>query len=144
MNIQIINKSPYPLPAYKTGGSAGMDIHANIDTPISIPSGEYQLIPTGLYLSLPDDMECQVRPRSGLALKQGLTVLNAPGTIDSDYRGEIGVILINHANAAVSINPGDRIAQLVFCPIVKVTFDEVLALDASSRGENGFGSTGIK
>jgi len=144
MNIQIINKSPYPLPTYKTGGSAGMDIHANIETPRTIPSGEYQLIPTGLYLSLPDDMECQVRPRSGLALKQGLTVLNAPGTIDSDYRGEIGVILINHANTDVSINPGDRIAQIVFCPIVKVTLDEVLALDSSSRGENGFGSTGIK
>lgn len=143
MKIQIINKSPFPLPSYKTGGSAGMDIHANLETPISIPSGEYQLIPTGIYLSLPDNMECQVRPRSGLALKQGLTVLNAPGTIDSDYRGEIGVILINHAKRAVAINPGDRIAQIVFCPIVKVTLDEVLDLDSSSRGENGFGSTGV-
>ena len=143
IELSVINTSNNPLPAYQTAYSAGLDLMAFLPAEEVIKPMERKLIGTGLFVALPEGYEAQIRPRSGLALKQGLTVLNAPGTIDSDYRGEIGVILINHAKRAVAINPGDRIAQIVFCPIVKVTLDEVLDLDSSSRGENGFGSTGV-
>ena len=130
-----------PLPTYETAGSAGMDLRAAIATTIEIAPGARAMIPTGLRMALSDDLEAQVRPRSGLALKQGLTVLNAPGTIDADYRGEIGVILINHGTESVAINRGDRIAQLVVAPVTRVAWREQ-ALDETPRGAGGFGSTG--
>ncbi len=142
MNVKIINKGSCPLPSYETIGAAGMDVRANIIDPICVAPGERVLMPTGLYLEVPAGLECQVRPRSGLALKKGITVLNTPGTIDSDYRGEIGVILINLSNENFTIEPNDRIAQLVFCPVIQVTLIETDALESSDRGTGGFGSTG--
>lgn len=142
MNVKIINKGSCPIPSYETLGAAGMDVRANIMAPICLAPGERILVPTGLYLEIPNGLECQVRPRSGLALKKGITVLNTPGTIDSDYRGEVGVILINLSTEIFTIEPNDRIAQLVFCPVIQVTLIETDALESSDRGTGGFGSTG--
>jgi dUTP pyrophosphatase len=130
-------------PHYATEHAAGMDLHAALDAPIEIAPGERTLIPTGLALEIPPGFEGQVRPRSGLALKQGIALVNAPGTIDADYRGEVGVIVINHGQAPVTFNPGDRIAQLVVAPVTRVTFEEVAELAATQRAEGGFGHTGI-
>lgn len=143
VKVKIVNKSKNAIPEYTTIGSAGMDIRANIEAPIDIPPMNRRLIPTGLYIQLPLGYEAQVRPRSGLALKQGLTVLNAPGTIDHDFRGEIGVILINLSNEVQSINPGDRIAQLVISKYEKANFQLTNNLDETERGSGGFGSTGV-
>ncbi len=142
MNVKIINKGTCPLPSYETAGAAGMDVRANLSSTVYVSPGERMLVPTGLYLEIPAGLECQVRPRSGLALKKGITVLNTPGTIDSDYRGEVGVILMNHSKENFTIEPNDRIAQLVFCPVIQVTFIETDALESSDRGTGGFGSTG--
>jgi dUTP pyrophosphatase len=144
MNVKIINKGTCPLPSYETLGAAGMDVRANLSASVCVSPGERVLVPTGLYLEVPAGLECQVRPRSGLALKKGITVLNTPGTIDSDYRGEVGVILINLSNENFTIEPNDRIAQLVFCPVIQVTLIETDALESSDRGTGGFGSTGKK
>ena len=137
-----MNKGPCPLPSYETIGAAGMDVRANLSSTVYVSPGERMLVPTGLYLEIPVGLECQVRPRSGLALKKGITVLNTPGTIDSDYRGEVGVILMNLSNENFTIEPNDRIAQLVFCPVIQVTLIETDALESSDRGTGGFGSTG--
>jgi dUTP pyrophosphatase len=144
MNVKIINKGTCPLPSYETIGAAGMDVRANLSESVCVSPGERMLVPTGLYLEIPAGLECQVRPRSGLSLKKGITVLNTPGTIDSDYRGEVGVILINLSNENFTIEPNDRIAQLVFCPVIQVTLIETDALESSERGTGGFGSTGKK
>jgi dUTP pyrophosphatase len=144
MYVKIINKSKHELPQYATEGASGMDVRANLDNPITLEPFERKLIPTGIYLEMPIGIECQVRPRSGLALKKGLTVLNSPGTVDADYRGEVGVILINLSNETVVLEDGERIAQLVFCPITIVKFEETSNLASSERGEGGFGSTGTK
>lgn len=144
MNVQIVNNSKHPTPQYATEQSAGMDLRANIDEPITLKPLERRLIPTGLSIALPDGYEAQVRPRSGLAYKKGLTVLNSPGTIDADYRGDIGVILINLSSEDFVIEDGERIAQLVVAPYTKVAWSEVSELDETIRGEGGFGSTGKK
>ena len=143
MTIKIINKSKHQLPKYQTALSAGMDLYANIFEPITLKSLERKLIPTGLYISLPEGYEAQVRPRSGLALKNGITVLNTPGTIDADYRGEIGVILVNLSADDFTINDGDRIAQLVIAKYETAIWEEVENLDETERGEGGFGSSGV-
>ena len=130
------------LPRYMTPGAAGMDLCAALDTPVRLSPGERRLVPTGLAMAIPDGFEGQVRPRSGLALRQGLTMLNSPGTIDSDYRGEIGVIVVNHGQAEAVLNPGDRIAQLVIAPIVRACIEECDDLDPTERGAGGFGHTG--
>jgi len=142
MNIRIVNQSPHELPHYETLASAGMDLRAYIDTPITLQPMERGLIKTGLFIELPVGTEAQVRPRSGLALKKGITVLNAPGTIDADYRGEIGVILINLSNEPFTINAGDRIAQLVIAKHERADWKEVESLTKTERGAGGFGSTG--
>ena len=144
MEVKIINKSNNPLPEYSTIMSAGMDLRAFIEHPIVLRSLNRILIPTGLYIELPKGYEAQVRPRSGLALNHGVTVLNSPGTIDADYRGEICVILINLSNEPFFINSGDRIAQLVFHKYAKAEFVEVEHLDETERGEGGFGHSGNK
>ena len=144
MDVSIINNSKFELPIYETIGAAGMDIRANIESTIIIQPLDRELIKTGLFLEIENGLECQVRPRSGLALKKGLSVLNTPGTIDSDYRGEIGVILVTLSNVAVSIEDGERIAQLVFCKVEHVSLKEVAVLTDSERGAGGFGSTGLK
>ena len=143
MFVKITNKSKHPLPKYETSGASGMDIRADIETTIDIEPLGRVLIKTGLYLEMENGLECQVRPRSGLALKKGLSVLNTPGTIDADYRGEIGVILVNLSNEAVSIEDGERIAQLIFCRVEQVSLTEVAVLNDSERGVGGFGSTGL-
>lgn len=140
--IKKLNNNSFDLPKYQTEGSVGMDLSAFIENDILIKPNERELIPTGIALSLPQNIEGQVRPRSGLSLKYGITVLNSPGTIDSDYRGEIKVILINHGNEDFLIKNNDRIAQLVFNEVVKVSFKEVNNLDQTSRDQKGFGSTG--
>lgn len=140
--IQVINRSKHALPAYETEQSAGMDLRANIDEPIVLGPLERALVPTGLYMALQPGFEAQVRPRSGLAAKQGITVLNSPGTVDADYRGEIKVILVNLSNASVSIQDGDRIAQLVIARHEQAAWLEVEVLDETQRGAGGFGSTG--
>jgi len=140
--IKKLNNNSFDLPKYQTEGSVGMDLSAFIENDILIKPNERELIPTGIALSLPQNIEGQVRPRSGLSLKYGITVLNSPGTIDSDYRGEIKVILINHGNKDFLIKNNDRIAQLVFNEVVKVSFKEVNNLDQTSRNQKGFGSTG--
>ena len=140
--IKKLNNNSFELPKYQTEGSVGMDLSAFIENDILIKPNERELIPTGIALSLPQNIEGQVRPRSGLSLKYGITVLNSPGTIDSDYRGEIKVILINHGNEDFLIKNNDRIAQLVFNEVVKVSFKEVNNLDQTSRDQKGFGSTG--
>jgi dUTP pyrophosphatase len=140
--VRITNKSHHPLPSYATPHSAGLDLRANIDAPLTLAPGQRSLIPTGLFLELPEGTEAQVRPRSGLAFKHGVTVLNSPGTIDADYRGEVGVLLINHGHDPFTVNDGDRIAQLVVARYVRVTFAESADLRASERGAGGFGHTG--
>jgi len=142
MQISIINNSNNPNPKYQTKSSAGMDLMAFLDDPIIIESGQWKLISTGIYIKLPTGFEAQVRPRSGLALKKGITVLNSPGTIDSDYRGEIGVILINHSKNNFIVNSGDRIAQLVIAKHESINLKNVQSIDSSNRGTGGFGSTG--
>jgi len=142
--VQIVNKSHHPLPEYATTGSSGMDIRAFLTSPITMAPKERVLIPTGLFLALPENWEAQIRPRSGLAIKQGLTCLNTPGTIDADYRGELKVILINLSNEAQIIQDGDRIAQMVFQKVEKVILQKVESLEATERGAGGFGHTGKK
>lgn len=142
MEIEIVNVSENELPFYATPQAAGMDLKASIDSVWTLQPMERKLIPTGLKIQLPEGFEAQVRPRSGLALKHGITVLNAPGTIDADYRGEIGVILINLGQEAFEIQPGERIAQLVIARYEKVEWKEVELLNETNRGEGGFGSTG--
>ena len=142
--IKVINKGHQQLPAYATSQSAGMDLRANIDAPIILQPMERRLVPTGLYIALPEGFEAQVRPRSGLALKHGLTVLNTPGTIDADYRGEIMVLLINFSNEPFTINDGERIAQMVVARHEQAEFVEVEVLDDTERGEGGYGHTGVK
>lgn len=144
MQIKIINKSQHPLPNYETGASAGMDVRANLERSVTLAPLERTIIKTGLFLELPLGFEAQVRPRSGLAAKKGITVLNAPGTIDADYRGEVGVILINLNNEPFTIENGERIAQLVIAKHERVIFTEVESLSQTHRGEGGFGSTGVK
>lgn len=144
MTVNIINKSHHDLPQYATALSAGMDLRANLDSAVSLAPMERKLIPTGLFISLPAGYEAQVRPRSGLALKKGVTVLNAPGTIDADYRGEIGVILINLSDETFIINDGERIAQMVIAHHETVLWNQVSTLDDTNRGIGGFGHSGIK
>jgi len=144
IQINVVNKGHQPLPKYATPQSAGMDLRANIEEPITLRPMERRLIPTGLHIALPEGYEAQVRPRSGLALKHGLTVLNAPGTIDADYRGEIGVVLINLSQDDFVINDGERIAQLVIARHEQADFVVVEALDETERGEGGYGHTGIR
>lgn len=143
MKINIVNKSKHHLPEYETLFSAGMDLRANIDESIVMKPMERKLVPTGLYISLPEGYEAQVRPRSGLAIKKGITVLNAPGTIDADYRGEIRVILINLSDEEFVIQDGDRIAQMIIARHERAEWNEVDVLDETQRGAGGFGSTGI-
>lgn len=143
LTVKIINRSPYPLPQYETEGSAGMDIKAHLDAPLALAPLERALVPTGLYISLPQGFEAQIRPRSGLAVKRGLTMLNTPGTIDSDYRGEIKCILVNLSNEAQTIVPGERIAQMVVARHERVEWVLVEHLDSTARGSGGFGSTGL-
>jgi dUTP pyrophosphatase len=143
MIVKVINQSKHALPAYETSASAGMDVRANIDEPITLLPFGRALVKTGLFLEIPTGFECQVRPRSGLALKKGLTVLNTPGTIDADYRGEVGVILINLSDQPIKIEDGERIAQLIFAPVVQATWEVTEALTESDRGAGGFGSTGV-
>lgn len=143
MKIEIVNKSKHHLPHYETDLSAGMDLKANLTNPIIIKPMERCLVKTGLFIALPKGYEAQVRPRSGLAIKKGITVLNAPGTIDADYRGEIGVVLINLSNEDFQINDGDRIAQMVIAKYEQAQWIKVSFLDKTSRGEGGFGSTGV-
>ena len=142
MKIKIVNKSKHQLPEYKTKLSAGMDIRANINEVITLRSLERKLIPTGLYIELPEGYEAQMRPRSGLALNEGLWLLNSPGTIDADYRGEIGVILVNLSNEPVMIKDGDRICQMVINKVEQAEWIEVDTLDETERGAGGFGHTG--
>ena len=141
MKIKIINKSQHPLPKYQTALSAGMDLYANLEESITLKSLERKLIPTGLFLELPEGYEAQVRPRSGLAIKNGISVLNAPGTIDADYRGEIGVILVNLSTEDFNINNGDRIAQMVIAKYETAEWQEVSEINETERGAGGFGST---
>lgn len=143
MKVKIINKSKHALPSYATPLSAGMDIRANIDTPITLEPLERKLIPTGLYIELPQGYEAQIRPRSGLAIKKGISILNSPGTIDADYRGEICVILINLSNETFIIEDGERICQMVIAKHEQVNWEEVKILGETERGAGGFGHTGI-
>lgn len=142
INVKIINKSVNALPEYATEGSAGMDLRASITEPVMLQPLERQLVPTGLFIELPIGYEAQVRPRSGLAFKQGITVLNSPGTIDSDYRGEIKVILINLSGEEQTLHPGDRIAQMVIAPVEQVRWEEVDEINSTARNAGGFGHTG--
>jgi dUTP pyrophosphatase len=142
IQINIINQSKHPLPSYATPGAAGLDLRASLETPIHLQPLERTLVPTGLYMEIPMGFEGQVRPRSGLAIKQGITCLNTPGTIDSDYRGELKVILINLSNSVQTISDGDRIAQIVFCSVTQAHWNEVNQLADTSRGAGGFGHSG--
>ena len=142
MKVKIVNQSPYPSPAYATPQSAGVDLKANLEEPVTLQPLQRTLVPTGLFIALPAGFEAQVRPRSGLAAKHGITVLNTPGTIDADYRGEIKVILVNLSQEPFEIVPGERIAQMVIARHEQVQWEEVEELDATERGAGGFGSTG--
>ena len=144
MIIKVINKSQHALPQYETIASAGLDLRANLEKPIILAPGDFKLVPTGLHLELPVGFEAQVRPRSGLAYKHGVTVLNSPGTIDADYRGDVGVILINHSKNAFEVKNGERIAQLVIAKHERAEWSLVEELGSTDRGEGGFGSTGKK
>lgn len=144
MKVSIVNKSKHELPKYATEMSAGMDLRANINETVILQPGERRLIPTGIHIGLPEGYEAQIRPRSGLAYKHGVTVLNSPGTIDADYIGDVGVILINHGNEPFPVNDGDRIAQMVIAQYTQATWDEVDELIQTERGEGGFGHTGKK
>ena len=143
MTVQIINKSKHATPNYETEGAAGMDLKANIENSITLKPLERAIIKTGLFIALPIGFEAQVRPRSGLAAKKGITVLNSPGTIDADYRGEIGVILVNLSNAVFTVNDGERIGQLIIAKHERANWEEVTVLSATDRGVGGFGSTGV-
>jgi dUTP pyrophosphatase len=144
LKVKIINQSKNDLPTYATSGAAGMDLRADIPEPIEIKPLERKLIPTGLFMELPEGYEAQIRPRSGLAFKHGITVLNSPGTIDSDYRGEIKVLLVNLSNEAFRIEPGERIAQMVVASHEQVAWEPVSEMNSSERSAGGFGSTGTK
>lgn len=144
MKVQIINRGHHPLPQYATEQSAGLDLRANLDSPVELKPLERKLIPTGLYMALPKGYEAQVRPRSGLAIKKGITVLNSPGTIDADYRGEICVILINLSDQPFLINDGERIAQIVIARHEQAEWEQVDVLDETERGTGGFGHSGVK
>jgi dUTP pyrophosphatase len=142
MKIKIVNKSRHPLPAYETDASAGMDLRANLDAPVTLQSLERSLIPTGLFIELPVGFEAQIRPRSGLAIKHGISLVNTPGTIDADYRGEIKIILVNLSTDEFTVNDGDRIAQMVVAKVEHATWEEVTQLQQTTRGAGGFGHTG--
>jgi dUTP pyrophosphatase len=144
MKVALVNKSKYPAPAYATEHAAGLDLRANIEESIELKSLERVLVPTGLFMELPVGTEAQIRPRSGLAFKNGITVLNTPGTIDADYRGEIKVLLVNLSNDVFMVEPGERIAQMVVAKHEQVEWEEQSELSESERGEGGFGSTGVK
>lgn len=144
MKIKVVNKGHQPLPEYATPQSAGMDLRANIDSPITLKPMARQLVPTGLYIALPAGFEAQIRPRSGLALKHGITVLNTPGTIDADYRGELMVLLVNFSDTDFVINDGERVAQMVIARHEQGTFEPVDILDETERGAGGYGHTGVK
>lgn len=144
MKIRVINKSNHALPHYETMASAGMDLRANLTKAITIGPLERTIVPTGIFMELPVGIEAQVRPRSGLAAKKGITVLNAPGTIDADYRGEVGVILVNLSNEAFTVENGERIAQMVIAKHERADWEEVSELSSTERGAGGFGSTGVK
>ena len=144
IKVKIINRSGYELPAYETPSAAGMDIHAAIEEPIVLKPLQRALVPTGLRIQLPQGHECQIRPRSGLALRSGISLVNTPGTVDADYRGEIGVIVINLSDTPFTINPGERIAQMVITNYTHVEWDPVERLDATRRGEGAFGHTGLE
>ena len=144
MQVKVINTSSHVLPSYETIASAGLDVRANTTEPIELKPMERALVKTGLFLEIPVGFECQVRPRSGLALKKGISVLNSPGTIDADYRGEVGVILINMSNETFVVENGERIAQLVFAKVEQAQWEEVSELSYTERGVGGFGSTGVK
>ncbi|MFT5089593.1 MAG: dUTP pyrophosphatase [Candidatus Latescibacterota bacterium] len=142
IRVRVVRKGDEPLPAYETAQSAGMDLRADLEEVISLAPGQRALVPTGLFIEIPEGYEAQVRPRSGLALKRGLTVLNSPGTIDADYRGEVGVILVNLSQEEQRIEKGDRVAQLLFAPVARAELVEVEVLGETERGSGGFGSTG--
>ena len=142
--VNIINDSSNPLPAYETAGSAGMDLRASLAEPVVLQPLQRALIPTGLRIALPEGYECQIRPRSGLAAKHGITVLNAPGTIDADYRGEIKVILVNLSDEPFTINPGERVCQMVVARYSRVDWAQAAELDETARGSGGFGHTGVE
>src|ERR1700753_1037507 len=142
IKVKIINQSPYALPAYATAGAGGMDLRAHLDGPMELKPLERQLVPTGLFMELPVGYEAQVRPRSGLAIKHGITCLNTPGTIDSDYRGELKVILINLSLEPQTIHPGDRIAQMVVAPVTRVSWESTDEITSTARNAGGFGHTG--
>jgi dUTP pyrophosphatase len=144
MKIKIINQSHHPLPAYETGLSAGMDLRANLSSPVELQPLQRQLIPTGLFIELPSGFEAQIRPRSGLAFKFGVTVLNTPGTIDADYRGEIKVLLVNLSDTAFVVNDGERVAQMIVTDHARVEWEQSESLNSTARGEGGFGHTGVK
>ena len=144
MKIKVINKSKHPIPSYSTDLSAGMDIRANLTESVSLKPLERKLIPTGLFIELPEGFEAQIRPRSGLAIKHGISVLNSPGTIDADYRGEICVILVNLSNEEFIIQDGERVCQMIVASHAKVTWEEVEVLNETNRGSGGFGHTGKK
>lgn len=144
MKVKVINRSHHPLPEYATTASAGLDLRANLDRPVTLQPLERKLIPTGLYIALPEGCEAQIRPRSGLALKHGISLLNTPGTIDADYRGEIGVILVNISNEPFEVRDGERIAQMVIARYEQVEWEPAESLDATERGAGGFGHTGRK
>ena len=144
IQVKVINKGKQPLPQYATAQSAGMDLRANTSEPFTLNPLERKLVPTGLFIALPEGYEAQVRPRSGLALKHGITVLNTPGTIDADYRGEIGVVLVNLSNEPFTIEPGERIAQMVIAKYEQANFLVVEELDETERGAGGYGHTGVK
>lgn len=144
INVKIINRSHHPMPQYATPGSAGMDVRAFLpDSPIVLKPLERALVPTGLYIQLPRGYECQIRPRSGLAIKHGISLVNTPGTVDSDYRGEIGVILINLSSEPFTINDGERICQMVIAPYTRVKWEQTDRIDETERGDGGFGHTGV-
>ncbi|MDE5812319.1 MAG: dUTP diphosphatase [Muribaculaceae bacterium] len=144
LDVKIINRSHHPLPAYETPGAAGMDVRAYLQEPIVLNPGERVLVPTGLYMQLPQGYECQIRPRSGLALKYGITIANSPGTIDCDYRGEIKVILLNQSNQPFTINDGERVCQMVIAAYERVKWNSVERIDSTERGDGGFGHTGTE
>ncbi len=144
VKIKVINSGRHPLPAYSTDSSAGMDVRANLDAPITLMPMQRVLVPTGLRIALPEGYECQLRPRSGLALKHGITLVNTPGTVDADYRGEIGVILINLSSDPFVINDGERICQMVIVPYTRGSWVTVSYLDETERGAGGFGHTGVQ
>lgn len=144
IHINILNRSANPIPAYATPGSAGMDIRANLDEAVTLQPLERRLIPTGLFIELPEGYEAQIRPRSGMAIKQGITCLNSPGTVDADYRGELKIILINLSDTIQVINHSDRIAQMIIAKTEKAELIQVEELNETARGEGGFGHTGVK